>query len=370
MKTFKELLCLVLMMALGFSACKKDKDDDETQGGPSTPPPWLISYMGTYTGTYDGGDHGTWIIIVDSSEQLTIEIYSIPDDDTTTCSGKLFSNGTLLFENDEARFKATIFDNCEVDGTWESNDFNKEGTLKGWKDPNSETSLLILIEDKEAGWAQKHMYDDEKRHVRTHFYDNEVLGDYAIRSWDEQEVTYTYYWADGSVCYAYRNPYPFNSQGLAEYATYIMYSGTYTQYDTCYFQYSAAGFMLGQDRQMSRVYGSGIIKTGNEIRTYTYSDNNLTQMEVLFSMEGDTSNATYTSTYYMEYKNYQNNITPYLGKSNQNLLKSSEVTHSNGNYFNTELYYEFHEVGLIKREHGKTVSNLGTYYINSSYYYK
>jgi len=367
----KSIMILGMITLILHSACKKDDKDNDT-GNPA--PEWLIPYQGTYTGTYDGDDWGTWSFIIADSPQIMLEAYSEPDNETYTYSGTIAPDGSMEFSGLNVIFSGTITDFMHISGTWQNSAYNVSGTFEGWKEPGSLNSLLIQINDADGDISLIYEYDNNGRNIKTQYYSNNTPSNYAIRSWYSDEITYTYYREDASVLYQYRNPLPLNNMGLSEYATYINYRENYTRYDTCTSEYNSQGYRTKEIRNVTLIYtANNDIEKGTEIRTYIYTNDNLTQLLLDYSVGSQTHSDIYNYTYYTEYIDYRNIIAPYLGKNSKNLHKQLEIIYSGESTLTNTIYdysYDFYNIGFVKDEHVQVSSGTSNYEYHNIYYYK
>lgn len=95
-------------------------------------------YAGDYSGTFTGGDSGTWNVNVDSSGNITGSLYSNEDTENYWISGSVISSGnTNLIAGDVytgATFTGTInYVTGHISGTWENTYWSISGTFSGEK---------------------------------------------------------------------------------------------------------------------------------------------------------------------------------------------------------------------------------------------
>lgn len=355
-----------------LTSCKKEEDKNNDTGNAA--PAWLIPYQGTYTGTYDGNDYGTWSLSIANSPQLILETYSEPDDETIWYSGTINPDGSVEFTRLDVVLTGTITDFCQVTGTWHDYAHNGEGTFEGWKEPGSLNSLLKQINNADGDVFRIYAYDNDGRHVKTQYYSNNNPTNYVMRGWQPDEITYTYYLKDGSVAYEYKNPLPLNNMGLSEYATYIRYEENQIRYDTCASGYNQQGYQIKQIRNVTLIpTAGGNIEKGTEIRTYTYINENMTCLQIDYSVGSLTYSDIYNYTYYTEYIDHRNNLSPYLGKISKNLRKQMEVIYTGKSNFDnmiSEYSYDFYDIGLVKDEHVIITTASSTYEYHNIHYYK
>lgn len=369
MKSFQYVLVFTSMMLLAAS-CKKD--DSPGNGTGNSVPLWIVPYQGVYSGTYDGDDWGTWYLSVGDTPEIILEAHSEPENQTLTYHGALNQDGSFGFSGLNIVFYGSIIDHCEIKGTWYDSTWNENGTFTGWKEPASVNSSLKQINDENGNKMKTFEYDGEGRHIKTQYYQNNQPNNYGIRNWLPGACTYTYYKSDGSVIYEYKNPYPWNSMGLTEYATYIYYADSYTRYDTCFYEYDQQGYQTKQVRKVTIMYNSvdDMVK-GTEIRSYTHENGNLTTIQVDYSVGTVSYTKIYNYFYYPEYPDYRNNQSPYMGKSSKNLVKKMEIIDGDAvNNSTSDYSYDFYDNGLVKSEHIVFTEGSSSYDYHNIHYYK
>jgi len=355
-----------------MTSCEKEENKKNNTG--NTTPEWLIPYQGTYTGSYDGDDFGTWSLSVTNSPQLILETHSETNNETNNYQGSLNFDGTFELTDTNTVLTGTITDCCQVSGTWYDHLNNGQGEFKGWKEPGSLNCLLKQINDADGNIKIVYKYDMDGKHIKTQYYSNNILTDYGIRTWNQDELTFTYYSQDGSVEYEYKNPLPLNNLGMSEYATYIRYYENHTRYDTCYYEYNQEGYTIKSTRYITLISTkSADIEKGTEIRTYTHSNNNLTQVIIDYSVGSDSYTNIYNYSYYTEHIDHRRTHTPYLGTRSKNLRKQIESIYSSKSTLETRIsdyLYEFYDIGLVKNENIMVTTNSYTYEYNNIHYYK
>ena len=127
----KSIMILGMITLIIHSACKKDDENNDT-GNPA--PEWLIPYQGTYSGTYDGDDWGTWSVTIANSPQLMLESFSELYNEPYSHPGTITPDGIIEYSGQDVAFSGTIIDFYHVVGTWHDYEYNESGTFEGWKE--------------------------------------------------------------------------------------------------------------------------------------------------------------------------------------------------------------------------------------------
>lgn len=373
MKTRVQLMmAILLLMVFIITSCKKD---EETQSSDPIPEPgvptWLVALQGTYFGTYNGDDVGYWKFTIEDSPNFIMNVTPQENGSGYARIVTISENAIFTFSDQEILLIGTISDDKQVSGTWEELIDNTSGEFQGSTEPESTNMLMDRIIDKDGNLRLTYEYDAEGRNIRTDYYTNNSVTDYAIREWDNNSFSYTSYNDDGSISYQYKNPYPPNGQGMTTYATYMKFRTNYTRYDTCYYLYDENGYKVKELRDVYIFNNNSEDEIGTEERSYTYTDGNLTKIVIEYAVGNDIYTSIYNNTYYSQYVDYRNVLAPYLGKSSLNLIKNQEVTYSDlYTDYSTEYQYELFSNGMVKVISGKTVYQSSVNEFNDTYFYK
>lgn len=368
MKTrIKFLMMCIILLTMMISACKKDDNNNETE---QEAPAWLIPFQGNYSGTYDGDDSGSWTFSIANSPLF---IMTVESDNNNTSYSRLLTldqSGAFSFSDQEIILLGNITPDGEVTGTWQELVDITNGNLQGSKEPQSTDMLVEKIFDIDGELNQIHEYDTEGRHIKTTYFHDNSISHYRIRTWGNDAFNLTDYDDDNSVRFAYKNPLPFNNQGLSEYATFIMHSSTYTRYDTINYNYNADGTLAKATKSVAKIYSDKQTETGTETITYTYSSGNPTQIAIEYNVGPEFYTSTYNYTYYSEHPDYRNNLAPFLGRTNINLAKRMEAYSSKFNDYTIEFFYDLFSNGMLQVEYGQTTTVNSVIEFRNSYFYK
>lgn len=126
MKT--KLFLLLTAITLTFQACSSDDEDND-------PIAEISPYAGTWSGTYDGDDDGTWTIefsakglfVSGSSYSIAVDLTALITSAKVTADGHMnatLDNGTAI--------DAQVTEEDSIDGTWvNASAGNIKGTMTG-----------------------------------------------------------------------------------------------------------------------------------------------------------------------------------------------------------------------------------------------
>ena len=76
---------LLLLSAMLIFACSSDDSSDNNS-----------QFEGEWSGTFDGGDSGTWTATVDSDGSLVGNVYSSVFEESYSATGAFFLNGNVV----------------------------------------------------------------------------------------------------------------------------------------------------------------------------------------------------------------------------------------------------------------------------------
>ena len=106
-KTMKKLFFLLLTAFL-FIGCSSDEDT-------------IYDYIGTWSGTYEGSDKGTWNIVVASDGKVTGTMHSDVNTENYKISGNLSESGDLnavVGLPSDGEFKGSLTRDKKGSGNW------------------------------------------------------------------------------------------------------------------------------------------------------------------------------------------------------------------------------------------------------------
>lgn len=127
-KTFK-FLALILFIFLVTSCSSDDDNNSQTLS---------TEIVGNWSGTFSGGDTGTWDITVSKSGAVTGTGFSTTFQENYTFNGNVNLDGqlnaTFGTSSTGATFIGVLNTNSTGSGTWNNSDADLSGTWKGNKD--------------------------------------------------------------------------------------------------------------------------------------------------------------------------------------------------------------------------------------------
>lgn len=131
MKTIK-LFALMAMAIITISSCSKEETPEPTPVNTDSP------YMGSWEGTFDGGDDGTWAMTVDKDGALTGTFTSTNSSSTYSYTGNVSSTGVItadiIVNGVTLDFTGQVAsDNKTASGTWGNPSVPITGTWTGTK---------------------------------------------------------------------------------------------------------------------------------------------------------------------------------------------------------------------------------------------
>jgi len=130
MKTTKILLVLCLSTVISVSSCSKS-DDNETETIN------LSIIAGNWSGTFEGGDSGTYTVVVNANGTVTGTAFSNDLQQTLALNGTIDDDGNFDAVVGSAANGATFtgeFRATTSSGTWNNPNLNSSGTWSGTKD--------------------------------------------------------------------------------------------------------------------------------------------------------------------------------------------------------------------------------------------
>ncbi|MDN3693330.1 hypothetical protein QWZ06_14060 [Chryseobacterium tructae] len=116
-------LFLLLLTAFLFIGCSSD--DNET----------IYDYVGTWSGTYEGGDKGVWNFVVDKKGKVSGTMHSDVSNDNFNISGTLNNTGDLVGTvglPSKGEFKGKLNLDKKANGSW-SNTLPTPAQYGTWK---------------------------------------------------------------------------------------------------------------------------------------------------------------------------------------------------------------------------------------------
>lgn len=117
---------IILFSILAFTACSSDDSGDV-----------MVEFAGTWSGTFSGGDSGTWQISVTNNGTANGEVFSNNLGGFLSVSGSVDTSGdfraTAGSAENGATFSGTFVENSSS-GTWENNAADISGTWQGSRD--------------------------------------------------------------------------------------------------------------------------------------------------------------------------------------------------------------------------------------------
>lgn len=131
MKTSKILPVLLLSIAIVLSSCSSN-DDNVLEEEFS-----LIEIAGPWSGTFSGGDSGTYAVVVSTDGKVTGTAFSNDLQQTLTLNGTIDDDGNLDAVVGSAANGASFtgkFRATTSSGTWRNPNLNLNGTWEGTKD--------------------------------------------------------------------------------------------------------------------------------------------------------------------------------------------------------------------------------------------
>ena len=93
-------------------------------------------FEGEWSGTYDGGETGTWTATVDSDGYAVANILKNGDEEPYSATGTFYSNGNVVLAVGNASTWATFTGQAtssSVDGVWNNEGAELSGTWSGNK---------------------------------------------------------------------------------------------------------------------------------------------------------------------------------------------------------------------------------------------
>ncbi len=120
----KNLLLMLTVVTLTFYSCTNDDDDDI---------PVISPYAGTWSGTYDGDDSGTWITVIsDSGKLVKGSSYSNNAQQTFGQAAQtITADGVGKGTSSNGTWSDSQFTGNNVTGTWYNPTNNLRGTHTG-----------------------------------------------------------------------------------------------------------------------------------------------------------------------------------------------------------------------------------------------
>ena len=117
---------LLLIFALIFFACSSD---DSTNNNYNS-----SQFEGEWSGTFDGGDMGTWTCTVNSDGSAVGNVYSNLLEESFSATGTFSSNGNVSLATGNASTGATFTgqaNSSSVNGVWNNEAAELSGTWSG-----------------------------------------------------------------------------------------------------------------------------------------------------------------------------------------------------------------------------------------------
>lgn len=119
---------LLLLSAMLIFACSSDDSSDNNYNS--------SQFEGEWSGTFDGGDSGTWTATVDSDGFAVGNAYSSVFEESYSATGTFSSNGNVVLAVGNASTGATFTgqaNSSSVDGVWDNEGAELSGTWSGNK---------------------------------------------------------------------------------------------------------------------------------------------------------------------------------------------------------------------------------------------
>ena len=119
---------LLLILSLLIFACSSD--DSSNNNYNSSP------FEGDWSGTYSGGEAGTWTATVDSEGYAVASLLKNGDEESYSATGTFSSNGSVTLTTGTASTGATFTGQAtssSVDGVWNNEGAELSGTWSGSK---------------------------------------------------------------------------------------------------------------------------------------------------------------------------------------------------------------------------------------------
>lgn len=134
MKKQIKLLTTLTLLLFMVTSCSKDDDPAPTTTNPD-PVVTNHAYMGTWSGTFEGDDNGTWDMEVDKDGKFTGTAFSNGGQSTLPMTGSIDDKGVLTAEIDVngtiLDFTGQGVDGKTASGTWNNPDAMISGTWSG-----------------------------------------------------------------------------------------------------------------------------------------------------------------------------------------------------------------------------------------------
>ena len=119
---------LTLILSLLIFACSSDDSSNNNYNS--------SQFEGDWSGTFDGGDSGTWTVTVDSNGSAVGNGYSNLLEESFSATGTFSSNGSVTLTTGNASTGATFTgqaNSISVDGVWNNEGAELSGTWSGSK---------------------------------------------------------------------------------------------------------------------------------------------------------------------------------------------------------------------------------------------
>ena len=119
---------LLLLSALLIFACSSDDSSNNNYNS--------SQFEGDWSGTFDGGDSGTWTVTVDSNGSAVGNGFSNLLEEPFSATGTFSSNGSVTLTTGNASTGATFTGQAtssSVDGVWNNEGAELSGTWSGSK---------------------------------------------------------------------------------------------------------------------------------------------------------------------------------------------------------------------------------------------
>ena len=134
-KKAKNLLIMAscILMASLLVSCESDDGED---GGATTSSVAENPFAGNYSGTFSGGDTGTWSMKVASNGGINGRARSTVDGNSSTISGSLNNDGRFTAAvgggtSDGSTWSGRASLDGSISGTWKSTIWNLSGSFSG-----------------------------------------------------------------------------------------------------------------------------------------------------------------------------------------------------------------------------------------------
>jgi hypothetical protein len=128
LKKFNTIKKLTLILTLLIFACSSDDSSNNNYNS--------SQFEGDWSGTFDGGDSGTWTVTVDSNGSAVGNGYSNLLEEPFSATGTFSSNGSVTLTTGNASTGATFTgqaNSSSVDGVWNNEGAELSGTWSGSK---------------------------------------------------------------------------------------------------------------------------------------------------------------------------------------------------------------------------------------------